>query len=139
MTSGPFAWAHESALDRPATADRKAPDMTMMTMTHDTSRPARRLDDADVRVLLLENIHADGRDFLRGKGYQVETNTGALGEDELIEAIQGVHLLGIGQRAPVRPHEDGGGASAADGSGQSLAGDAGAQHSGVHAIISTHL
>ncbi|RYE83340.1 MAG: phosphoglycerate dehydrogenase [Hyphomicrobiales bacterium] len=67
----------------------------MTTMTHDSSLPARRLDDADVRVLLLENIHADGRDFLRGKGYQVETRDGALGEDELIEAIQGVHLLGI--------------------------------------------
>ncbi|MBM9463320.1 phosphoglycerate dehydrogenase [Aeromicrobium sp. YIM 150415] len=48
-----------------------------------------------MRVLLLENIHADGADFLRGKGYQVETLDRALGEDELIEAIQGVHLLGI--------------------------------------------
>jgi len=59
----------------------------MMTM------PA--LNDADVRVLLLENIHADGVDFLRGKGYQVETADHALGEDDLIQAIQGVHLLGI--------------------------------------------
>ncbi|MFT4187877.1 MAG: phosphoglycerate dehydrogenase [Aeromicrobium sp.] len=64
-------------------------------MTHNTSAPARRLDDGDVRVLLLENIHTDGRDFLRGQGYQVETRDGALGEDELIEAIQGVHLLGL--------------------------------------------
>ncbi|HWV26997.1 MAG TPA: phosphoglycerate dehydrogenase [Aeromicrobium sp.] len=53
------------------------------------------LEDADIRVLLLENIHEDGRDFLRGKGYQVETADRALGEDELIEAIQGVHILGI--------------------------------------------
>ncbi|WP_375003741.1 phosphoglycerate dehydrogenase [Aeromicrobium sp. CTD01-1L150] len=53
------------------------------------------LQDGDVRVLLLENIHADGRDFLRGKGYSVETRDGALGEAELIEAVQGVHLLGI--------------------------------------------
>ncbi|MBW9207867.1 phosphoglycerate dehydrogenase [Mumia sp. zg.B53] len=48
-----------------------------------------------MRVLLLENIHADGAEFLRAQGYQVETRTGALGEDELIEAVQGVHLLGI--------------------------------------------
>ena len=60
----------------------------MMTMT-------QRLNDEDVRVLLLENIHADGEDFLRGKGYQVEAADHALGEDDLIEAIQGVHLLGI--------------------------------------------
>jgi len=65
----------------------------MMTMTApDTTQ---LLEDADIRVLLLENIHEDGRDFLRGKGYQVETADRALGEDELIEAIQGVHILGI--------------------------------------------
>lgn len=68
-----------------------------MMMTMNTAAPfaTERLEDADVRVLLLENIHTDGADFLRGKGYQVETRDGALGEDELIEAIAGVHLLGI--------------------------------------------
>ncbi|MGH1564149.1 phosphoglycerate dehydrogenase [Mumia sp. DW29H23] len=54
-----------------------------------------RLDDGDIRVLLLENIHADGAELLRAQGHQVETRKGALGEDELIEAVQGVHLLGI--------------------------------------------
>jgi D-3-phosphoglycerate dehydrogenase len=67
----------------------------MMTMTTTEPFPAKRLADEDVRVLLLENIHADGAAFLRGKGFQVETRDGALGEDDLIEAIQGVHLLGI--------------------------------------------
>jgi D-3-phosphoglycerate dehydrogenase len=72
----------------------------MMTMTNtdhlpDGSSPTSLLDDGDVRVLLLENIHTDGAEFLRGKGFQVETRDGALGEDELVEAIQGVHLLGI--------------------------------------------
>ena len=57
--------------------------------------PTEHVDDTDVRTLLLENIHADGAAFLRGKGYQVETVDRALAEDELIEAIQGVHLLGI--------------------------------------------
>jgi D-3-phosphoglycerate dehydrogenase len=67
----------------------------MMTMTTTEPFPTLLLGDEDVRVLLLENIHVDGADFLRGKGYQVETRDGALSEDELIEAIQGVHLLGI--------------------------------------------
>jgi D-3-phosphoglycerate dehydrogenase len=67
----------------------------MMTMTTTDPFPTERLADEDIRVLLLENIHADGRDFLRGKGFQVETVDHALGEDELIERIQGVHLLGI--------------------------------------------
>jgi D-3-phosphoglycerate dehydrogenase len=67
----------------------------MMTMTTTEPFPIERLADEDIRVLLLENIHADGRDFLRGKGFQVETVDHALGEDELVEAIKGVHLLGI--------------------------------------------
>ena len=69
--------------------------MTMMTMTPANPFPTEPVEDADVRVLLLENIHADGAEFLRGKGYQVETLDRALSEDELIEAVQGVHLLGI--------------------------------------------
>ncbi len=69
--------------------------MTMMSMSFDVHEPLTTIDDQDVKVLLLENIHADGADFLRNKGYQVETRSAALTEDELIEAIKGVHLLGI--------------------------------------------
>jgi len=70
--------------------------MSMMgTMTAEPPYAIDRLEDGDVKVLLLENIHTVGAEFLRGKGYQVETRDGALSEDELIEAIQGVHLLGI--------------------------------------------
>jgi D-3-phosphoglycerate dehydrogenase len=47
------------------------------------------------RALLLENIHPDASLRLAKEGYQVETLPRALGEDELIEAIDGVHLLGI--------------------------------------------
>lgn len=69
--------------------------MTSMTMTAEPPYAIDRVEDADVKVLLLENIHAVGADFLRSKGYQVEERPGALSEDELIEAIAGVHLLGI--------------------------------------------
>ena len=48
-----------------------------------------------MRVLLLENIHPDASARLAKEGYQVETLPGALGEDELIEAVGEVHLLGI--------------------------------------------
>ena len=75
----------------------------MMTVNALATQTPTTLDDAYVKVLLLENIHADGRDFLRGKGYDVQTNAGALGEDELIEAIQGVHLLGIRSTTYITP------------------------------------
>jgi D-3-phosphoglycerate dehydrogenase len=47
------------------------------------------------RALLLENIHPDASARLAKEGYQVETLPGALGEDELIEAVRDVQLLGI--------------------------------------------
>ena len=51
--------------------------------------------DGQLRVLLLENIHPDAAARLGKDGYHVETASRALAEDELIEAIGGVQLLGI--------------------------------------------
>jgi D-3-phosphoglycerate dehydrogenase len=47
------------------------------------------------RALLLENIHPDASIRLAKEGYLVETMPRALGEDELIEAVRDVQLLGI--------------------------------------------
>ncbi len=48
-----------------------------------------------MRILLLENIHSLATESLRSAGHDVQTRTGALGEDELIAALVGVDLLGI--------------------------------------------
>jgi D-3-phosphoglycerate dehydrogenase len=48
-----------------------------------------------MKALLLENIHPDAAARLTKEGHDVETGKRALGEDELIEALPGVHLLGI--------------------------------------------
>jgi D-3-phosphoglycerate dehydrogenase len=47
------------------------------------------------RALLVENIHPDASARLAKEGFAVETRSRALGEDELIEAIADVDLLGI--------------------------------------------
>jgi D-3-phosphoglycerate dehydrogenase / 2-oxoglutarate reductase len=47
------------------------------------------------RALLLENIHPDATARLTKAGYEVQTVTRALGEDELIQVLQGISLLGI--------------------------------------------
>src|ERR1700691_1407923 len=47
------------------------------------------------RALLVENIHPDASARLAKEGCEVETLPRALGENELIEAIRGVNLLGI--------------------------------------------
>ena len=51
--------------------------------------------DGQLRVLLLENIHPDAAARLGKDGYHVETAARALAEDELIEAVRDVRLLGI--------------------------------------------
>ena len=48
-----------------------------------------------IRMLLLENIHPAAVERLEEAGYSVETLKGALDEDDLIEKIKGVHVLGI--------------------------------------------
>ena len=54
-----------------------------------------------MKALLLENIHADAETLLRSRGYEVETRKGALDTGELIEALEGVTLLGIRSKTQV--------------------------------------
>ncbi|MEV6632333.1 phosphoglycerate dehydrogenase [Actinoplanes sp. NPDC051470] len=54
-----------------------------------------------VRVLLLENIHADAVARLEAEGYEVESVSSALDEAELIERVKGVALLGIRSKTKV--------------------------------------
>ena len=48
-----------------------------------------------VKALLVEGIHPDAAAYLQGEGIEVSTRPGALDEEELSEALQGVQLLGI--------------------------------------------
>ena len=48
-----------------------------------------------MKALLLENIHSEGIRVLEEAGFEVETRPGALSEDELVEALRGVDVLGI--------------------------------------------
>jgi D-3-phosphoglycerate dehydrogenase / 2-oxoglutarate reductase len=59
------------------------------------------MTDAPVRVLLLEHIHPDAEESLRSSGFEVEALTHALDEDELIERLGGVSLLGIRSKTHV--------------------------------------
>ena len=47
------------------------------------------------RALLLENIHSDAAWNLKDAGWDVERLDRALGEDELLERLEGVQLLGL--------------------------------------------
>ncbi|KAJ5095156.1 hypothetical protein N7532_007447 [Penicillium argentinense] len=49
----------------------------------------------DIKVLLLENVNQTGREILKQQGYQVEFLKSSLPEDQLIEKIRDVHVIGI--------------------------------------------
>ena len=53
------------------------------------------------KALLLENIHPDAAKSLRDHGFEVETMKGALNEDELIDALEGVDLVGVRSKTNV--------------------------------------
>ena len=54
-----------------------------------------------IKALLLENLHPDAEELFSKEGYQVEIVPGALDEDELIEKIKDVHVLGIRSKTNV--------------------------------------
>jgi D-3-phosphoglycerate dehydrogenase / 2-oxoglutarate reductase len=59
------------------------------------------MPEARVRALLLEHIHPAAEQILRSSGFEVESLTRALDEDELVERIAGVSLLGIRSKTHV--------------------------------------
>jgi D-3-phosphoglycerate dehydrogenase / 2-oxoglutarate reductase len=67
-------------------------------MTQPTSFPK-----ADIKILLLENVHPIAAETLRSDGFQVEALKAALPEAELAARIQDVHVLGIRSKTQVTP------------------------------------
>jgi D-3-phosphoglycerate dehydrogenase / 2-oxoglutarate reductase len=54
-----------------------------------------------IKVLLLENIHPNAMGIYNEEGYDIEAVFSALDEKELIEKINGVHILGIRSKTQI--------------------------------------
>ena len=54
-----------------------------------------------IKILLLENVHQNAFETLSEEGFSVELLKHSLTEDELIEKIKGVHVLGIRSKTQV--------------------------------------
>src|SRR3954469_5714623 len=65
--------------------------------------PVTSFPKAEIKILLLENIHPVHAAAFRDEGFQVETVKGALGEAELAERVRDVHVLGIRSKTQVTP------------------------------------
>src|SRR4051794_37123656 len=61
------------------------------------------MPEAPARALLLEQIHAAAEEILRSAGFQVDAIPRALDEDELVQRVEGVSLLGIRSKTQVTP------------------------------------
>src|SRR5580704_11510971 len=70
-------------------------------MVNAKSLPATSFPKDQIKILLLENIHAVATEIFRGEGFQVETLPGALSPAELKEKIRDVHVLGIRSKTAV--------------------------------------
>jgi len=58
---------------------------------------------AEIKILLLENIHPVAAEAFRAEGFQVETAKSALPEAELVQRVRDVHVLGLRSKTQVTP------------------------------------
>lgn len=54
-----------------------------------------------IKILLLENVHPDAFETLSNDGFSVETVNRSLSEEELIDKLEDVHVLGIRSKTQV--------------------------------------
>ncbi|MCJ7468399.1 MAG: phosphoglycerate dehydrogenase [Maribacter sp.] len=81
-------------------ADHVAPNLDEFLFVNDLPRkisyPKNR-----IKILLLENVHPAAFDNLSEDGFSVELIKSSLSEEELIQKIKGVHVLGIRSKTQV--------------------------------------
>ncbi|WP_343486033.1 phosphoglycerate dehydrogenase [Allomuricauda sp. d1] len=81
-------------------ADHVAPNLDEFLFVNDLPRkisyPKNR-----IKILLLENVHYDAFENLSEDGFSVELVKHSIPEEELLEKIKGVHVLGIRSKTQV--------------------------------------
>ena len=81
-------------------ADHIAPSLDEFLYHNNLSR-SQSYPKSRIKVLLLENVHPIAVQLFEQEGFNVEIRRGALDEDELIEAIRDVSILGIRSKTNV--------------------------------------
>lgn len=96
-----FAYTENVHRDKAANnADHVTPSLDEFLFVNDLPRnisyPKNR-----IKILLLENVHPDAFENLSEDGFSVELVKHSIPEEELIEKIKGVHVLGIRSKTQV--------------------------------------
>jgi D-3-phosphoglycerate dehydrogenase / 2-oxoglutarate reductase len=81
-------------------ADHITPSLDEFLFDNKLSR-SQSYPKSRIKVLLLENVHPIAVKLFEQEGFNVEIRKGALDEDELIEAIRDVSILGIRSKTMV--------------------------------------
>lgn len=77
------------------TATFHSPSSSFSQRQKPSAKQLKPFHTQDIKVLLLENVNQTGQSILKGQGYQVEALKSSLPEDQLIEKIKDVHVIGI--------------------------------------------
>ncbi|MBC8154472.1 MAG: phosphoglycerate dehydrogenase, partial [Bacteroidetes bacterium] len=96
-------YAFTENVERPAViekADHIAPSLDEFLYHNSLSR-SQSYPKSRIKVLLLENVHPVAVQLFEEEGFNVDIRKGALDEDELIEAIRDVSILGIRSKTQV--------------------------------------
>jgi D-3-phosphoglycerate dehydrogenase len=99
LSSSPTATFHRGFSGSPTTTFHHSPHSHRSGSVYDrasaAAKPLTPFNTQDIKVLLLENVNITGQEILKKQGYQVEALKSALPEDQLIEKIRDVHVIGI--------------------------------------------
>lgn len=83
-----------------ANADAVIPSLDEFLYVHGLPR-SQSYPRSRMKILLLENVHPVAAQLLRHEGYSVEMLKGALSEEELIEKVRDVAVLGIRSKTEI--------------------------------------
>lgn len=78
-----------------------SPNATFPPVARVSTKQLKPFQTTDIKVLLLENVNQTGQTILKQQGYQIEALKSSLSEEQLIEKIQDVHVLGIRSKTQI--------------------------------------
>ncbi|EWG47746.1 D-3-phosphoglycerate dehydrogenase [Fusarium verticillioides 7600] len=79
----------------PLTSFHSPPSWTANLPNRGAPKNLKPFNTKDIKILLLENVNVTGQEILKAQGYQVEALKTSLPEDQLIEKIRDVQVIGI--------------------------------------------
>ncbi|GKU00306.1 d-3-phosphoglycerate dehydrogenase 2 [Fusarium langsethiae] len=85
----------QNAATSPLASFQSPPSLSAALPNRGAPKNLKPFNTKDIKILLLENVNVTGQEILKAQGYQVEALKTSLPEDQLIEKIRDVQVIGI--------------------------------------------